>query len=220
MKITENIFQVGGDALSGPGDAAVYLVVFGGHGAIIDAGCGQGHKKIIDGIAQCTCPRATVDSLFLTHCHFDHTGGADALRKHYGCPVVAHEQDARFLEEGNNEVTAASWYGASLSPFTVDHRIRGHSEEFRIGSGTLRAFHWPGHSPGSVVYLTESEGKKVLFGQDVHGPLHPSLLSNRDDYLASLTMIIGLEADILCEGHFGVIKGKQEVHRFIQSYMK
>jgi glyoxylase-like metal-dependent hydrolase (beta-lactamase superfamily II) len=70
-----------------------------------------------------------------------------------------------------------------------------------------------------VVYLTESDGHKVLFGQDVHGPINPIILSDRDDYLQSLELLISLEADILCEGHFGVYKGKTDVRKFIESFL-
>ena len=220
MKIIDHLFQVGGDALSAPGDAAVYLAAFEDSAALIDAGCGHGHTRIIDNISRCIAPSAAIKYLFITHCHYDHIGGADAFRKHYGCKIVAHEHDARFIEAGNNEVTAAAWYGACLEPFSVDYKIKGDSELFQLGSSTIQALHCPGHSPGSVVYLAEINGEKVLFGQDVHGPLHPSLLSNREDYIMSLTRLADLEADILCEGHYGVIKGKEEVRRFIQSFIR
>ncbi len=220
MQIVENIWQVGGDGLSAPGDAAVYLVVFGGSAALIDAGCGPGHRRVVDSVSKCLKPGVTVETLFITHCHYDHTGGAGALRDHYGCKIVAHALDAEFLESGDSEVTAASWYGAEMPPLSIDHKISGPAETFTVGSGTIEALHCPGHSPGSVVYLTESAGRRVLFGQDVHGPLHPSLLSCRDDYLTSLTQLLGLNADILCEGHFGIFKGKEEIENFIQSFMR
>ena len=70
-----------------------------------------------------------------------------------------------------------------------------------------------------VVYLLESAGLKVLFGQDVHGPLHPSLKSDRMAYYHSLQRMIDLKADILCEGHFGVIEGVDQVRHFIQQYL-
>ncbi len=62
-------------------------------------------------------------------------------------------------------------------------------------------YHIPGHSPGSAALTVESEGKLVLFGQDVHGPLNDVLKSNRDDYIHSLEFLLSLDADILCEGH-------------------
>jgi glyoxylase-like metal-dependent hydrolase (beta-lactamase superfamily II) len=219
MKITDTIWQVGGDGLSAPGDGAVYLAAFGSAAALIDAGCGHGHKKIVANIKQIISLAVPVKYLFLTHCHFDHTGGADGLRREFRCSIVAHEQDAVFLESGDSRVTAASWYNDELAPCTVDHKIKNAEETFTVGAGAVTALHAPGHSPGSMVLLTESGGQKVLFGQDVHGPLHPSLLSNQDDYAASLKMLAGLEADILCEGHFGIYRGRDKVRKFIQSFM-
>ena len=170
-------------------------------------------------ISKCLSSEVSVEQLFLTHCHFDHTGGANNLKKEYGLRVVAHKLDAGFMEKGDNEVTAASWYNAAFSPLDVDYIIKTDTEGFKIGSIDIKAFHWPGHSPGSIILLMERCGKKIVFGQDVHGPLHPSLLSSRDDYLVSLNMLMALEADILCEGHYGVIKGKEDVRRFIAQFV-
>ena len=81
------------------------------------------------------------------------------------------------------------------------------------------AIHMPGHSPGALVYQVVSEGKKVLFGQDVHGPVHPDLLSDPDAYQNSLKKMLELNADILCEGHYGIFNGKAAVREFISSFM-
>ena len=116
-------------------------------------------------------------------------------------------------------MTAATWYGASLEPFPIEKKLSLSKEQIQLGGHFIEAIHTPGHSPGSVVYVAESQGLKVLFGQDVHGPLDESLLSNRKDYLKSLDLLMSLEADILCEGHYGVIKGKNEVRHFIESFM-
>jgi len=67
--------------------------------------------------------------------------------------------------------------------------------------------------------VTESEGKKVLFGQDVHGPLDASLLSKREDYVESLKLLLSLKADILCEGHYGIFMDKEAVADFIESFL-
>jgi glyoxylase-like metal-dependent hydrolase (beta-lactamase superfamily II) len=106
-----------------------------------------------------------------------------------------------------------------MKPLPVDQKITGSSEVISIGTGRLQALHCPGHSPGSLVFTTELTGQKILFGQDVHGPLHPSLLSDRSAYRRSLQRLLDLDADILCEGHFGVTRGKEAVRQFIQSYL-
>jgi len=220
IKIIDHIWQVGGDSLTGSGDAAIYLIAFGSAAALIDAGCGNGHRQLVENISQCLPPDAGIQYLFLTHCHYDHAGGAAAVRKHYGCAIAAHVLDAEYLEAGDSRVTAAQWYNAYLEPLTIDHKIKAAEETFLLGSGSITACHCPGHSPGSMVLVSEVKGKKILFGQDIHGPLHDDFFSSRKDYIASLKFLLGLEADILCEGHFGVYKGKQEVREFIESFIR
>jgi glyoxylase-like metal-dependent hydrolase (beta-lactamase superfamily II) len=219
LKIVEDVWQVGGEGLTALGDAAVYLIRFGHQAALIDAGCGTGHWELVDNISLCLPPEADIVYLLLTHCHYDHVGGAAHLRDQYGCKIVAHQKDARYLESGDSEVTAATWYGSQLAPLKVDHHISATNDTITIGTGQIQAYHCPGHSPGSLVFTAQCADQLILFGQDVHGPLHPSLRSNREDYLKSLQFMLDLGADILCEGHFGVIKGKDAVRRFIRSYL-
>ena len=219
MRILDRLWQVGGDDLSAPGDAAIYLVQFGQKAALIDAGSGSGHWQVVDHIALCLPPDVSIALLLLTHCHYDHTGGGAALRDQYGCKIVAHADDAEFLERGDSTVTAASWYGAQMTPLNIDTKLTGRTNTIAVGSGTLTAYHCPGHTPGSMVFTTKMVGQKVLFGQDVHGPLHPTFLSDRQAYRRSLEFILDLDADILCEGHFGVIQGKDAVKKFIRSYL-
>jgi glyoxylase-like metal-dependent hydrolase (beta-lactamase superfamily II) len=219
MKITEDVFQVGGGECTSFEDAAVYLIRSGDLAALVDAGCGRAQEKLLENIRGCGIDPAAIEYLLITHCHFDHTGGAKGLKDALGCRVVAHELEAPFLEKGDNRVTAASWYGSTLQPFLVDRKLSGAEEQILLGSRPIRAIHVPGHSPGSVVYLMESQGLRVLFGQDVHGPLDASLLSNRKEYRKSLERLISLNADILCEGHYGVFTGREEVKRFIRSFL-
>ncbi len=219
MKITNEIFQVGGSGLTSNEDAAIYLINFGSSAALVDSGCGRSEDKLLKNIRSCGIDLNQIEYLLITHCHFDHTGGARSLKERLQCKIVAHELDAQFLEQGDDAVTAARWYGSSIQPFIIDRKLTGAQENICLGGRVIRAIHTPGHSPGSVVYQVESDGFKVLFAQDVHGPLEPVLLSDRKDYLRSLKLLLSLEADILCEGHFGVYKGKKEVEQFIRSYL-
>jgi len=219
MKITGEIFQVGGGGYTSSEDAAVYLINFEGHAALVDAGCGRTQKKLLDNIQSWGIDPEQIELLLITHCHFDHTGGVPQLKDVIPFQIIAHEIEAPFLEKGDNTVTAAKWYGGKIQPFTIDRKLTGAREKINLGGRLIEAIHTPGHSPGSVVYLTESEGQKVLFGQDVHGPINPIILSNREDYLRSLKRLLLLEADILCEGHFGVFRGKTDVKKFIESFL-
>ena len=219
MKITDEIFQVGGGEFTSPEDAAIYLINFGGNAALVDAGCGRSRERLYRNIRACGVNLEAIEYLLITHCHYDHTGGAKDVKKVTGCKAVAHELDAQFLEAGDDRATAATWYGASLEPLPIEKKLSLPREYIQLGDNKIEAIHTPGHSPGSVVYVAESQGFKVLFGQDVHGPLDASFFSNRGDYLESLKLLLAIEADILCEGHYGIYRGRIEVDNFIKSFL-
>ncbi len=220
MQITSEVYQVGGEQLTSPEDAAIYLIRCGEESALVDAGCGHATERLLKNISKCGTDPQQLKYLLITHCHFDHTGGAAELKRRIPLEIVAHKLDAPFLESGDNRVTAADWYGAKIKAFRVDRKLTVSSEQILLGGRKIEAIHVPGHSPGSVVYLTESDGLKVLFAQDVHGPLDPSFLSNRKDYDKSLIKLLDIGADILCEGHYGVYRGKEEAAGFIRQFIR
>ncbi len=219
-RITKEIYQVGGGRLTSPEDAAVYLINVSGHAALVDTGCGRSAGQLIKNIRACGVEPEKVEYLLITHCHFDHTGGVKGLKDELVYAVVAaHELDAVYLETGDNTVTAARWYGSTIEPFRVEKKFTGDREPVLLGGRAVMAIHIPGHSPGSLAYLIESEDKKVLFGQDVHGPIEPAIKSDRAAYRKSLALLMSLDADILCEGHYGIIEGKDDVKDFIRSFL-
>ncbi|HPS57421.1 MAG TPA: MBL fold metallo-hydrolase [Spirochaetota bacterium] len=218
-KITSNVWAAGGDN-SAPSDAAVYLVKTGTGAVLIDSGTGRGTEKILSNIRAAGVEPSDIEYLFLTHCHFDHTGGAAGIKAITGAKVIAHELDAVFIESADPVVTAASWYNTKMERVTVDIKIPGKKYSFTSGSTEFKVYHTPGHTPGSCVATIHSDGMLVLFGQDIHGPLHPDLKSDRKDYMESLAFIASLDAEILCEGHYGVITGRKKVREFIESFIR
>jgi len=140
-KIRNNLWQVGGSGLTDSSDAAIYLVRFGDKAALIDAGSGRGRAQLKKNIAECLKPNVQLAYLLLTHCHFDHAGGAQAVRAEYNCRIVAHELDAVYLESGDNRVTGAARCGAHLEPFGIDIRLQGRESTLAIDSGTVTAIH-------------------------------------------------------------------------------
>ena len=100
MKITSNVYLVGGSNKSDPADAAIYLIMAGAEAALVDAGTGGGTDRVLQNIRNAGADPGALKYLFITHCHYDHTGGANALREKSGCKIVAHELDAGFLEVG------------------------------------------------------------------------------------------------------------------------
>jgi hypothetical protein len=65
VRVTDEIHQVGGSGLTAPEDAAIYLVEFDGHAALIDSGCGGAEVRLLANI-KALCVRAeTIESLNL-----------------------------------------------------------------------------------------------------------------------------------------------------------
>ncbi len=217
--ITSEISQIGGPGLTDANDAAIYLVHFANQAVLIDAGCGRATDCLLRNLAAAGVVPEQIQYLLLTHCHYDHTGGAAEIRRRFGCRVAMHALDADYLESGDPRVTAACWYGDDLDACPVDVRLAD-GDRLPLGDRSIEVIHIPGHSPGSLAYLVESEGRRVLFAQDVHGPLHPMLLSNRTDYQASLRKLKSLDVDILCEGHHGVFVGEADIAAFINRFIE
>jgi glyoxylase-like metal-dependent hydrolase (beta-lactamase superfamily II) len=123
--VTSEIFQVGGNGFTSAEDAAIYLIRVQDHAALVDAGCGRSAEELFRNIRSHGTELSEIERLLITHCHYDHTGGIQAVREKSGCKVLMHELDAVFLEEGNERVTGAAWYGGSLKPVPVDIKLTG-----------------------------------------------------------------------------------------------
>jgi glyoxylase-like metal-dependent hydrolase (beta-lactamase superfamily II) len=221
-EIHDRVYQIGGSSMSDGMDCSVYMVVAGNDDIIlIDAGAGPSFPKLLRHIERAGFEPKRVRYLVLTHGHIDHIGGAPEFIEHCNCKVIAHEGDLDAIEGHNTLKTAADWYGIDLKPVKVDDVIRAdRGEEVRTyGDLELHFMHTPGHTPGSMVVYVDIAGKRVLFGQDIHGPFDVAFDSDVKEWRMSMERLLTLEADILCEGHFGVYHGKEKVREFIQGYL-
>ncbi|HUH64857.1 MAG TPA: MBL fold metallo-hydrolase [Syntrophales bacterium] len=218
--IAEGIYLIGGPDISRGEDATSFIVDCGGELVMIDAGAG-GSSRILQGnIEDLGLDPKKISSLILTHNHIDHIGSASYFRDQFGCSIVMHDLDADALEEGDSTRTAASCYGMFLSPTPVDRRLMGEHEVLRFGEAELHCLHTPGHTPGSIVVYIDRGGKRILFGQDIHGPFLEIFRSDIGKWKESMKKLIALEADILCEGHFGIYQPREKVRRYIEGYLK
>jgi glyoxylase-like metal-dependent hydrolase (beta-lactamase superfamily II) len=220
ITVKEGIYCVGGSNLSHPNDGAVYLVDFGKDLVMIDSGTSKGFKKIIANILSTGLDPSRIRDLFLTHCHIDHIGSAHIFRERFSLRIVAHEFDSEPIERGDQVMTGASWYGESLPPTPVDYRLKGQREIFSYDEGELVCIHTPGHTPGSISIYLEKEGDKILFGQDIHGPFLESFGSDIDKWAISMKILLDLNCDILCEGHFGIYQPASKVREYIEGYLR
>jgi glyoxylase-like metal-dependent hydrolase (beta-lactamase superfamily II) len=211
--------MVGSSEITDPRDCSVYLLDLG-ELVLIDAGAGPSAFSIIRNIERVGRDPSRLSAVLLTHCHVDHSGGARLFQEQYGARIVMHEQDAGAVEQGDSIRTAAHWYDLRFEPTRVDVKLHREQEALPFGEHSLVCLHTPGHTPGSLSVYIELEGKRVLFGQDIHGPFHPDFASNLAAWHASMERLLALDADILCEGHFGVYEPKERVASYIRHYLE
>lgn len=124
-----------------------YVVVNeeGTNAVIIDPGTAdEALMRQLDGIE--------VEAILLTHAHFDHFGGVEALRKRYDCPVYLHDLEKEWLWDTDSNLSL-NW--PNVPPITAsppDHLLAD-GQSLTFCGATFQVLHTPGHSPGSVSFL-------------------------------------------------------------------
>jgi len=218
-EIVKDIFIVGGPDITDGRDGCVYLMNLG-ELILIDTGAGWSVENVIGNIKKLGFDPKNLAKILLTHCHIDHIGGMPEIKKRFGAKTYIHKLDAPPLENGDPVLTAAKWYQTTFPPTPVDVKLNSPEETLIVDSQKIICLHTPGHTPGSICIYLDKDGKRILFGQDLHGPLLEEFGSNVEDYGRSTKKLLDLEADILCEGHFGIYKSKKDVKNYILSYRR
>jgi glyoxylase-like metal-dependent hydrolase (beta-lactamase superfamily II) len=216
--ITERIYLIGGSDITDPRDCSVYLLDLEEF-VLVDSGAGSSVDQLVANISGLGLSPQGLSAIVLTHCHIDHVGGARELRQRYGAKTFMHEIEAEIVERGDPQMTAASWYGLSFPPLPIDMRLTKGEERLAFGEHELVCLHTPGHSPGSISAYIDMGSKRVLFGQDIHGPFLKEFGADMKAWTRSMKRLLTLEADILCEGHFGVYEPADRVREYIERYL-
>lgn len=101
-----------------------------------------------------------VETVLLTHGHFDHIGGCAALRAagaKVGC-LAGEEDTALFHNLGEA-------HGVRIPPFVIDFVFHGGEELFLAGL-KIKVLKTPGHTSGSACFLAEDQTEAALFTGD------------------------------------------------------
>ena len=96
------------------------------------------------------------EKILLTHGHIDHAGGAAALaEKLGGVPIEGPHLADKFLLDGL--VAQARAYALADTRNVSPDRWLAEGDSVEIAGLPFAVLHCPGHSPGSVVFINESQ---------------------------------------------------------------
>ena len=91
----------------------------------------------------------TLDKILITHGHYDHIGGAAALKELSKAEVWIHEKDRMMLENPGSNFSA--FFGSSYACQSDGQLEAG--QAIKIGSSEIHVLHTPGHTQGSTSFL-------------------------------------------------------------------
>ncbi len=153
----------------------------------------------------------SVESIWLTHGHIDHAGGAMDLKEALGVPLIGpHEDDRELLANLENQ---ARMFGLDQSVRNVTpDRYLSEGETVSFGEHEFEVLHCPGHAPGHVVFFNRkarfAHVGDVLFNgsvgrTDLPGGDHEALIRSIREKLLPLGDDIGFLCGHGPGGRFG-----------------
>ncbi len=104
---------------------------------------------------------AKVKYIYLTHCHGDHIGAVEQLRREKGGKVLIHKDDYEGLKDP--EINLTEILAENAIRIEADSRVND-GDVLHIGDLEFQVIHTPGHTKGgSSLYCAE---EKLVFSGD------------------------------------------------------
>ncbi len=110
---------------------------------------GADASKIVEKISDLSLE---VESIVITHGHGDHIGATRELVQKYQVPVIIGTEDADMMTDDMKNLSRP--VGMPITSPPAD-RLINENDEISIGKQSLKVFHAPGHSPGSMIFVAD-----------------------------------------------------------------
>lgn len=179
---------------------------------IVDPGCYEEAEKqqLVDYIEN---NDLRVVKIINTHCHIDHVFGNEFVKNTFGADIFIHPSDEETLKAVKMYAPA---YGFSHFEESKNYLFFEEGDVVTFGQSKLKVLFVPGHAPGHVVLVEESQniciGGDVLFDgsigrTDLPGGDHDLLVDNIRSKLFSLG-----DETVVYPGHGGTTTiGKEKI---------
>lgn len=175
--------------------------------------------------------------LFISHAHWDHCGSAAYLKRTFpslqiaasplAAKILGRPNAVELMARLNREVSAdleldpglkhSQLIDDAFEAPVIDKELKD-GEVLTIGSTAVQVLATPGHTRDHLSYylpwekiLIAPESGGVMIGS---GTIEPEFVADYDSYLVSLQRLAQLPAEVLCQGHYSVFSGREEVEQF------
>lgn len=175
---------------------AAYVIESGGDLTLVDTCPEPFAFPILSQMRSLGLDVGRLRNILLTHGHADHVMGARRLREISGARIHAGRGDAKVIRNGGPREALCSVFDMdTVSHGTEVDVVLDGGEELRVGDDVFRVLATPGHTPGSVCYLLERQGLRILFTGDTILSLGESRdLTGAGVYSATLAPCYGGDA--------------------------
>ena len=128
---------------------------------IIDPGCSndEERKELVDFIKE---EELKPVRLLNTHCHIDHVLGNSFIANKYNLGLEIHEEDLQIL---HSLPQVSHLYGLNAEQSVEPSVFLNEGDRIKFGNATLDILFTPGHSPGSICFVSHAD--KFIIGGDV-----------------------------------------------------
>ncbi|MBO09334.1 MAG: hypothetical protein CMJ68_01075 [Planctomycetaceae bacterium] len=182
---------------------------------LVDSGIEPDCRLLLSQMDELGLDVRRLKKILLTHAHVDHVQGAMYLRRLTGASVFAGRADCDILRAGGPASALFSTFempGVELHATEIDVELDG-GEIITSGDCRFEVIATPGHTPGSLCFVLQSNGQRVLFSGDtvssITGDLGtyatrvaPRYRADAGDYLETLNTLKALPPpDLLLPGH-------------------
>lgn len=150
---------------------------------VIDPGCSNKSEQE-DIVGFITQEELKPVRLLNTHCHIDHVFGNSFIAKKYNLGLEIHKEDLQTL---HSLPQVSHLYGLNAEESVEPSSFLNEGDQIKFGNSVLDIVFTPGHSPGSICFISKED--KIVIGGDVlfHGSIgrtdlpggdHETLLSS------------------------------------------
>lgn len=220
MQLLRDVYLVSGRHFfntsgSNVADCNVYAVRTSEGIILVDCGYDDNSVAMIDrNLAYWGMNPKDIKYIFLTHSHFDHTGACRAFKER-GAKLVAHPTVAEALARGDERTIHYAFMRGDFPTCSVDKAVDD-GDRIQVGDWTFDVLNVPGHTEGNLIFVTEKDGRRIMFTGDFVFHERPLTTDetiawnggtefDTDKFLESLLRVQRIRADALLPGHYGFL---------------